>query len=113
MAFVVAKTISETINNFQENPYNEIAVGIGGPHYCPNFNKIQLNSNAAISHIIPHYVFPFTKEMIKEAIHKTMEEVDFVLLDWKGIGPAEERGRIIKILDDNYIQWKKTGDVEK
>lgn len=113
VAFVVAKTISETINNFQENPYNEITVGIGGPHYCPNFNKIQMNSNVAISHIIPQYLLPLTEEMIKEAIRKTIEEVDFVLLDWKGIGPTEERKRIIRILDGNYIQWKKTGDINK
>ena len=32
-------------------------------------------------------------------IIKTKEEIDFVLLDWKGIGNAEERERIIKILD--------------
>jgi len=112
-AFVIAKTISETIENFEENLYNEIAVGIGGPHYCPNFNKIQLNSNVALSHIIPQYSLPLTEEMIKEAIEKTQEEVDFVVLDWKGISGAEQRQEIIKILEDNYIAWKKTGDIEK
>ena len=70
--FVIAKTIIDTIENFKENPYNEIAIGIGGPHYCPNFNKIQLNSNFAISHIIPGYVLPITDEMIKEAVNKTL-----------------------------------------
>ena len=112
-AFVIAKTISETIENFKENPYNEVAVGIGGPHYCPNFNKIQLNSNVALSHIIPQYSLPLTKEMILEAVEKTQEEIDFVILDWKGINGAEQRQEIIKILEDNYIQWKKTGDISK
>jgi D-aminoacyl-tRNA deacylase len=112
-AFVIAKTISETIENFEKNSYHEIAIGIGGPHYCPNFNKIQLNSNIAISHIIPQYSLPLTEEMIKEAIEKTQEEIDFVILDWKGIGGSEERQKIIKILEDNYIQWKKTGDIPK
>jgi D-tyrosyl-tRNA(Tyr) deacylase len=37
--FVIAKSIAETIKNFKENPYNEIAIGIGGPHYCPNLIK--------------------------------------------------------------------------
>jgi len=112
-AFVVAKTISETIEKFKENPYNEIAIGIGGPHYCPNFNKIQLNSNVAISHIIPQYAFPLKEEMILEAIKKTKEEIDFVILDWKGLGRAEQRQEIIKILEDNYIQWKKTSEINK
>jgi len=112
-AFVVAKTINDIINGFEENPYREIAIGIGGPHYCPNFNKIQLKSNIAISHIIPEYSLPVTEEMIKEAIEKTEEEIDIVLLDWKGIGIAEERERIIKILDKNYLQYRKTSQIEK
>jgi len=112
-AFVIAKTISEIIKGFKENPYNEIAIGIGGPHYCPNFNKIQLKSNIALSHIIPQYSFPLTEEMITEAINKTQEEVDFALLDWKGLGRAEERQRIIDILDKLHIRYKRTNDVSK
>lgn len=111
--FVVAKTIADTISTFKENPYNEITVAVGGPHYCPGFNKIQLFSNVAISHVISQYAFPLTSEMILEAIKKTEEEVDFVVLDWKGLGTAEERNAIVKILEENYIQWKKTGDVGK
>ncbi len=111
--FIVAKTISETIKNFKPNPYNEIAVAIGGPHYCPNFNKIQLNSNVAISHVIPNYVFPLTEEMIKEAIEKTEEEIDFVLLDWKGLGRKEQRDEIIEILDKLYINYKRTSQISK
>ncbi len=112
-AFVIAKTIDDTIKSFKENPYNEIAIGIGGPHYCPNFNKIQLNSNYAISHVIAQYALPLTEEMIKEAVEKTDEQVDFILLDWKGIPNAEERQRIIEILNKNYLNWKKTSDVNK
>ena len=111
--FIVAKTISDIIREFKENPYNEVAVGIGGPHYCPNFNKIQLNSNVALSHIIPSYVVPITEQMILEAIKKTEEEVDFVLLDWKGIKTSGERKNIIEILEKNYIQHKKTSDIKK
>ena len=87
--FIIAKTISETISGFEENPYREIAIGIGGRHYCQNFNKIQLKSNIAISYILPKYVLPLEEAMIKQAIEKTEEEIDFVLLDWKGISKAE------------------------
>ena len=109
--FVVALTIKEVIEKFEENPYNEVAVAVGGPHYCQNFNKIQSNSNVAFCHVIPKYVLPLTKEIIKEAIEKTEEEVDFILLDWKGIGDLKERKNIIEILERNYIQWKKVGNV--
>ncbi|MBS3076602.1 hypothetical protein J4481_02580 [Candidatus Pacearchaeota archaeon] len=111
--FVIAKTISKMIDDFEENPYREVAIGIGGPHYCPNFNKLQLNSNVAFSHVIPSYVLPLTEDMIKEAMEKTEEDVEFVVLDWKGIGNAEERQRIVEILEKNYIRWKKTGEVGK
>lgn len=113
VGFIIAKIISETISEFRPNPYNEVAIGIGGPHYCPNFNKIQLNSNVAISHIIPQYVAPITEEMIKEAIAKTQEEVDFAILDWKGLGTSEQRKLVLDILDKLYIRYKKTSEIKK
>ena len=111
--FVIAKTISETMKEFRENPYNEIAIAIGGPHYCPNFNGIQLKSNVAISHVVSQYAFPLTEEMIKEAVEKTEEEIDFILLDWKGLGKSEQRQEILKILDKLYLRYKRTSEVNK
>ncbi|MBI5803490.1 D-tyrosyl-tRNA(Tyr) deacylase, partial [Candidatus Pacearchaeota archaeon] len=111
--FILAKTISDTIFSLKENPYNEVAIAIGGPHYCPNFNKIQAKSNIAISHVIPSYSFPLTEEMIKEAISKTEEEVDLAVLDWKGLGTSEQRKQILGILDKLYIRYERTSDVGK
>ena len=111
--FIIAKTISETIENFKENPYNEIVIAIGGKHYCQNFNKIQLNSNIAVSHVISQYMFPLTEEMIKEAIEKTDEEVDFALLDWKGLGDEKQRQEVLDILDKLYVNYKKTSEINK
>jgi len=111
--FAVAKTISETIQEFKENKYYEIAVGIGGPHYCPEFNKLQLDSNVAISHVIPKYISQITEEMIKEVWKKTGEEVDFAIVDWKGLGNAEQRQKVIDVLEEIKLPWKKLGDVER
>ena len=111
--FVIAKTIKEAIETFKPNKYREVAIGIGGPHYAPSFNKIQLNSNIGISHIIPSYMQPIEEEMIKQAIEKTFEEVDFAIIDWKGLGTSEQREKVIKILEENYIQWKKTSAIKK
>ena len=111
--FVIAKAISETLEEFKENPYNEIAIGIGGPHYCPNFNKIQLNSNVALSHVISQYAFPITEEMVQEAIAGTEEDVDMILLDWKGLGNAEQRKQILEVLDKFYIPKKRTSEISK
>ena len=111
--FAIAKTIDETISEFKPNPYREIAIAIGGPHYCPNFNKIQTKSNVAIAHVIPNYVMPITEEMILEAKDKTLEEIDFAVLDWKGLGQSDKRQEVIGILEKNYIQWKKSSDIKK
>ena len=111
--FVIAKAISEIINEFKENPYNEVAIGIGGPHYCPNFNKIQLNSNIALSHIISQYALPLTEEMVQEAIAGTEEDIDLILLDWKGLGNAEQRKQVMSIVDKFYIQKKRTSELSK
>jgi D-tyrosyl-tRNA(Tyr) deacylase len=51
--------------------------------------------------------------MIKEAIEKTEEEIDFALLDWKGLGNSEQRQKVVEILDKLYIRYEKTSDVKK
>ncbi len=112
-AYIVAKSIYEIMNEFKENPYNEIAIGIGGPHYCPSFNKIQMDSNVAISHIISQYVFPLTEEMVQEAIAGTEEDIDMLLIDWKGLGNSEQRQQAMGVLDKFYIQKRRTSEISK
>jgi len=109
-AKVIAKTILEAIKINSKHP---AIVGLGGPHYCPNFNKIELNSKYAISHIIPEYLMPITKEMLEESINKTQEKIEFFVLDWKGLGKSDDRQTVIKILDEMKLEWKRTSEVEK
>lgn len=109
---IIAKTVSDAIKSFKPEKFIP-AIGIGGPHYCPNFNKVQLNSQYAISHIIPEYALPLTPEMIDEALSKTQEKVSMVLLDWKGMGKSEERQRIINLLDEKGLQYKRTSEIKK
>ncbi|MDA3836659.1 MAG: hypothetical protein PF542_03475 [Nanoarchaeota archaeon] len=112
-SFVIAKTIREAVETFKENHYLEVGIGIGGPHYCPIFNGLQNTSNVAFAHIIPKYVAPITERMILEAFNQTVEEVDFAVIDWKGVGKADERNEIIRILEKNYIPWKRASAVKK
>ena len=113
-AEVIAKTIAD-FENFNPNKQLKTAIAIGGPHYCPNFNKIQLSekSGVAIGHTIPEYSLPLTKEMIDEAISKTQEKVDLVLLDWKGCGKSAERQAVIEILDKKGIEYVRSEKIEK
>jgi len=114
-AAIIAKTISD-FQNFNPQDYSKIktAVGIGGPHYCPNFNKIQLNSkDYAISHIIPEYALPLTESLLQEALSKTKENPELVIVDWKGCGNSESRQRVIEVIEKLGLKHERTERIEK
>ena len=56
---------------------------------------------------------PITKEIVQESIDKTKEEVDFAILDWKGLGKSQQRQQVIDILDSMYIRYKKSNKIKK
>jgi len=111
---IIAKTIAD-FQKFKPNRKLKTAIGIGGPHYCPNFNKIQLSTenNIAISHIIPEYSLPLTKPMIEQALEKTSEHTDIILIDWKGCGKSEQRQQTIDLIESLGLKWERTANVEK
>lgn len=108
---IIAKIISSLQDYKKENWIP--AIGIGGPHYAPLFNKIQLNSQYAISHIIPGYSLPLTTSMLQEAEQKTLEHVKQVLVDWKGCGKSEERAKTLETIKKFGIEYKRTSEIEK
>ncbi len=112
-AKIIAKTILTLENYPENNPYQWIAaIGIGGPHYCNNFNKIQLSSEYAIGHIIPEYALPLTESMLKEAEQKTQETIGEILIDWKGCGKSEQRQAMMDIIERLGFKHKRTGGIK-
>lgn len=102
---IITRTIINSLKN--ENQNYKIAIGIGGPHYCNNFNKIVLRADIALSHICPKYhLDKLNEELIKQSIQKTKEKIDFVLLDWKGLGA--EKQRIVDLLKNLNLEFKRT-----
>lgn len=102
---LMAKTIMNSLNNQNQN--NKIAVGIGGPHYCNNFNKIALRTDIAFSHFCPKYHLGKLDEgLVRQAIAKTSEKVDFFVLDWKGLGA--EKQRIVEMLGSLSLEFRRT-----
>jgi len=107
-AKIIAKTIIKLLQT--EKKEHKVAFGIGGPHYASNFNKILLKTDIAIGHICPKYALQdLDEQMIKQAIEKTNEKVDFVLLDWKGLG--KEKQRVVNILEKNSISYERNDKV--
>ena len=87
----------------------KIGIGIGGNHYCANFNKL-LHEDIALSHICPkHNLEHLNITTLKQAIERTKEKVDYIILDWKGLGPHKEK---IKELTSNLnIEIKRTKEL--
>jgi len=108
---IIARTINKAIKTFTPNQKWKAAIGIGSPHYCPNFNKIQLNSELAISHIIPNYT-QITQGILEQAINKTEEKVELAILDWKGM-KGEERQESVKLLNQFGLKYKRTSEVKE
>lgn len=85
----------EVIEHILENePEGESAIGLGGPHYAPNFTKRVLGG-WNFGHICPKYALgDLNEELFTEMIEKTRPRPKKVLLDWKGI-PSEHRATVI------------------
>jgi D-aminoacyl-tRNA deacylase len=106
---IIANVIISIINSPELNG-QKIAFGIGGPHYCSNFNKILERTDIAIGHICPKYALSnLDEEMIKKAIFRTKEKVELVLLDWKGLGT--EKQKIVDILKKLGIEYKRSDQI--
>lgn len=89
---------------------HKIGFGIGGTHYCSVFNKIILKTDIAVGHICPKYHLKnLNKEMILKAISRTKEKVDFVILDWKGLGT--HKARIVSILNELGLNYKRSDQI--
>lgn len=109
----VARTIIEAVSGFKENENKyKIAFGIGGPHYCPNFNAIQLGDKYALSHIVAEYGMPLDKKMIEQIIDKTSEKIESVILDWKGCGKVWDREKLLEVLREFDLKIIKTRDAK-
>ena len=109
---IIAKTIL-SLQNYKPNKKLIPVIGIGGPHYCPSFNKIQLNSEYAVGHVVPSYVLPLTENMLKQAEQKTTEQIKTVLIDWKGCGKSEQRQEVVKIIEKLGLKVKRTSNISK
>jgi D-aminoacyl-tRNA deacylase len=103
-----AKVVADAAVAAISNPISSsVVLGIGGPHYNRKFTNMALNDQYAFGHIIPKYALStLYPEILKKCIKRTIEPVDSVILDWKGI-KSEQKGKLNTILDDLDIDIKK------
>lgn len=102
---IAGEIVAESIMNFKPSTEGEIVMGVGGPHYAPNFTK-WLNEYR-IGHVIPKYaVDELSYEAFVKGIEKSTEKIERILIDWKGLNP-EQRDKIINYCDGYNIEYIK------
>jgi D-aminoacyl-tRNA deacylase len=101
-ADAVAIAIMEAMNARRA----DVAIGIGGPHYAPNFTKRELAGEVALSHICPkHFADSLDDALLRQMIAKS-GGADKALIDWKSL-KSQQRERVISLLDGASFAWER------
>ena len=105
-AEVVAHAAMEAALDFKGYKAKAV-IGIGGPHYNEKFTRMALEETIAFGHMKPKYAVESVDEhILRQCIERTLEGVEFAVLDWKGIR-GKDKKRIIEMLERINLQFKK------
>lgn len=102
----LAKAILYAAENFEKEE-GAVSIGFGGTHYCSKFSSLEFGGGNCFSHIASKHVLDgIEEEPVKQAVEKTVERVEEVLLDWKGTN-LQQREKLKKIFSEQGIEWKR------
>src|SRR3989337_1721457 len=96
-AEAVAKAATEAIAKFKKTERPAV-LGIGGPHYNQKFTKTALEDEIIFGHMIPKHAIPWIDaDILTQCTERTMEKVDYAILDWKGI-KSKDKTKLLETL---------------
>ena len=105
-AWIVANSTMNAIMRFDDHK-TRVALGIGGPHYNPKFTRMAMEEGFAFGHIIPKYaIAKINSAILRQCIERTMEKVEMIILDWKGI-KGEDKEALVDLLEDVHTPFEK------
>jgi len=105
-AEIVAHATINAISSFGYSTAKAV-LGVGGPHYSNKFTRWALEKELAFGHMVPKYALQhIDSAILKQCIERTLEKVEFAVLDWKGI-MGEHKSRLVKMLNDMNTPFKK------
>ncbi len=106
---IAAKCIMSGIEKLKEKHGYKIAAGIGGLHYCDNFNRLIMKSDLAFVYICPKYsIKHLNLEMLQQM--KDKGNVELFVLDWKGLG--QDKQFLLDLLEKSEVEWKRNDKVD-
>lgn len=108
---IVSSAVINTVLKYlelQKQKEIKVGIGFGGMHYAPQFKKLIMNKNIAVSFICPKYfVQKLNRDMIEQMINKNLEQVDYFIIDWKGTNSADKQ-HLVPLLEEFDVPIKKT-----
>ena len=108
---VVSSAVINTVIKYLEF-HNQrelkVGVGFGGMHYAPQFKKLLMDKDIAMSFICPKYNISYLdKNLVEQMLNNTYEKVDYFIVDWKGTNSADKK-HLIPLLEEFDIPIKKS-----
>lgn len=89
-ANVVAGALIESLQGW--NTWEKVAVAFGGTHYPEKFNRLLLETDFALTHVVPRYSLEHVNvDMLGQMLAKSSRPVRYAALDWKGLGVHKEK----------------------
>lgn len=105
-ASFVCNCLLNIIGNDLTKCCEKVGIGLGGTHYPIKFNKLLLESEFGLAAVATKYDLESIDEnMLKQMIVKCIEEVNYIVVDWKGLG--KEKKRIMKLVEDTGLDVLK------
>ncbi|MHA2406288.1 MAG: D-aminoacyl-tRNA deacylase [Candidatus Hermodarchaeia archaeon] len=91
-AEIVARTIVTVAQQYQTS-YPTV-LGFGGPHYCPGFTRLSVETPYAVSHVLPKYhLDQLSESLFAQAIQRSSPQPTHAALDWKGM-KGDQRNQV-------------------
>jgi D-aminoacyl-tRNA deacylase len=105
-AEAVAHAAMSAIGKFAVSEEKAV-LGLGGTHYNERCTRMALDGEAIFGHMIPKYAIPLVdSEMLRQCVNRTLEKVEFAILDWKGIKSAD-KPQLLKAMEEAGLPYKK------
>ncbi len=105
-AEVVAHAAMSAIGKFTVTDETAV-IGLGGTHYNQRFTRMTLDDETVFGHMIAKYAIPMVDAvMLRQCVKKTLEKVEYAVLDWKGIKSAD-KPKLLKALEEVGLPYKK------
>ena len=109
-----ARAVVSAINACLKTPLDcSSVIGFGGTHYASKFNKLVLEREVTIGHILPKYALDNINEsVVRQMIERCSCHVENAVIDWKGTN-ASQKEHLFPILENLGVDVIRAKDIEK